>query len=377
MKTIKPSTADPSAIELIARAVPLGARINPPVQITPVLQSIGSGAETQLQGGLPTKLPLLTVIARLRYRAIVTTAATAVNADGPLGLITNLRVVGQHIRAGTQTKINASAADLESLNQAFFGHPLFSNGANLALGTATGNYDMDLRFGLPLSYVEALAQRHWERLIEGLLNGPDYSRIDLFATFGGFGDLFTGGAGSVTGYGGSGNPQLSFEHVQVRIGRMTGFRPFFVERIAQTLPASSVATAGTDIEIYPKLQVGNDLSYSSLFLKQYVPAAGSSNAATLLDGANEVVTRYRLKVDGVLDVAKSTPGAAQYLTAIAKPQARLPGRSLLDWTDGNPDAAFPTYSYAREGKTLSLYGDVTPTSNAQLSWIANTIRLPQ
>lgn len=371
-------TSTPSPKELLARAIPKGLRVNPPLQIVPVVQSAGAGIEVQLQGGIPLNLPILAVIARLRYRATVTTAAIAVNADGPLGLITGCRVTGSHKRAGEQTKINASAPDLDALHRQTFGGVGFSAGAQATLGTATGNYDIDVRFPLDLAFVEAVAQKHWELAITGLLNGPDYTALNAFFTFGGFADLYNGGVGTVTGYGGAGVPTVSLEVLQVRLGKLANYRPFFTERISTTLAASVIANGGVDLQIYPQLKVGSAFSQASLSLKQFIAGAGTSNAVTLLDGNALAITRFRIKV-GSQAYVESTPGAAQFWSGYYNtPQSsRVLGYSLLDWANGNPDACFPTYNFANNGQTLNLFGDITATANAQLGWIDTGVSLPQ
>ncbi len=368
----------PSTREMLARAVPKGLRINPPLQIVPQVVSAGAGIEVQLQGGLPLNLPLLSVIARLRYRATVTTAATAVNADGALGLVTNCRIVGSHKRAGEQTKINASAPDLDALHRQTFGAVPFTAGAATSLGTAVASYDIDVRFPLDVSFVESVAARHWELAITGLVNGPDYSALNAFFTFGGFAELYNGGTGSVTGYGGAGSPTVTLEAMQVRLGKLANFRPFFTERISTTLAASTIANGGTDLLIYPQLKVGTGYSHASISLKQFIAGSGTSNAVTLLDGNSLVITRYRVKV-GSQAYVESTPGAAQFWAGYyANPQSqRVPGYALLDWANGNPNGSFPTYSFAQNGQTLNLFGDITATANAQLGWIGTGILLPQ
>lgn len=341
-------------------------------QIIPTLSyPAATPAEVQLQGGIPLDLPLLGLLLTLKYRANVTGAATAVNADAPLSLIQYIRIQGQHKRLGNVTNYgNVSLADIAARLALKKGVRAANYGASLAVGV--GTYDVWAEVFIPLSLPE-LANKHDVAL--SLLNGPDWNSLNFFASFGGFADLYTGGAGTILGYGGVGSPQISLSRVTASLGAGSNLRPFIPTWTQTVAPNSALATAVTAGQIYPNLTIGQ-MAYADILLKTFTQAAGSPAAATLLDGT--ALTRVLFQID-TTPVVIAPWHDLQYATensilaGAQAAQAHYPGYALQDWAQGDQESAFQTQLFSAASRQFGLYGDVTVVANALLSFLSTVI----
>lgn len=308
-------------------------------------------------GTIPRNLPLFGILARFRYGLDVTAAATAVNADAPLSIAQSIRLTGDSKILGPGQEIwpSVSAADIDRYNQQTTGWRAFNVGQ--AIGSAVGTYDVDASLFIPTSLPQA---RHPIDQAESLLNGPDWSALNLYVQWGGVTDLIEGGTATLSAYGSStGTPQVTFTAIQARLGGGVALRPYFVSRKQILLGAP--AGTGTRFQLYPNLPIGK--AYADLSLKTYLPASGagasSLTAQSLDDGT--FVTRFYIG-DSSKDFVKVDWTAEQAITENIYLSGRphVPGAVIKNFLGphGDPESAFPTQLYSALSKQLNLYADV-------------------
>lgn len=343
-----------------------------PVDVQNVMYSAGQGVVVSLTGGIPRHLPILSLILTCEFRASVTTAATAVLPEAPFGMLQRIRVYGSNgsQKVGVQTLKDFSAATINAWNLFQRGVTSYTSGT---LATGVGNYD--IRFAVEVPFALYDLDSEYDRLL-GVLNAPQWTGgLNLDLTFGGFSDLYNGGAGSVSAYGsGTGNPKVTVTVVQGKVGpELANFNPYYVRQIEQTVPSANVQTAGVDqlIQLLPTSE-----SYHSILVKAYTANGGTGTAvASLLD--NTLFSKLRVKVD-------TTPYPAANVYALDYMESRMgmvpvqskpAGYNLVDFVHmGNLQSAFKTAGFAAQGKQFGLYGDINTVANAQTNLLLTTIK---
>jgi hypothetical protein len=317
----------------------------------------GAGIVQELPvGTIPRDLPLAGLLARFRYRLSVTAAATAVNADGPLAICRHIRLTGDSKTFGTGIEIwpTVPAPVIDAYNRLSFKWTPFNVGQ--AISAAVGTYDVDASLFIPTSLPQSTDPVDFA---ESMLNGPDWTALNLYVDWGGVADLLNGGTATLSAYGQStGSPAASFTAIQARLGLgVAKYRPFLVTR--RWINLGSPAGAGTRFQLYPNLPIGK--AYLDFVVKTYLAsAAGSTDIAQSLDDG-DFVSRIYLGTQSK-DFLKVDWTAEQALVEnfYRKNLAHVPGYVMKDWggPHGDPEAALPTQLYAASGKQLNLYGDV-------------------
>lgn len=341
-------------------------------QVKNILTSAGEGSVMQLNNGIPIELPFVSLILVLAFRAKVTTAATAVLPDGPLGLLRRVQITGDHKNqgVGTQTLKDAQGATIDAYNRFRRGVSTYQKGT---LATGVASYDVKVALEVPFS-INSL--RDPLEYLLGAINGPHWNNLNLNITFGGFDDLFSGGAGTVSAYGtDTGQPTVTVLRRVALLGNNTwkNFNPYFTRFIELTVPPGNVQQAGNDLLVY-KLPTGEN--FEGILLKSYTANGGGGTApATLLD--NTLFSALRVKVDNTPyhDAIIEAQDFIETNMADGPVLSKPAGYNFIDWLGtGQLQTAFKTANFTATNQNFYLNGDVNAVANAQLNLGLLTIK---
>lgn len=319
--------------------------------------SFGASQQVSTASSINLSQYLAALEIEVMFRVTIgTAAATAVLPEAPYSLIRRLQVAVNHKIYGALNVVNLPAATLQQI-QALF-NKVTANVQGTVLGTAVGNYDVDMHLTIPFSLENVVDFQQ----ANTLLDAPRATSIMVSATLGTADDLFTpGGTTTFTfsGYGGAGNPVINVSRVIAPGYAATQPLTNLVVRTDRVDSLTQNVTPGSPNA--QQLQVGN--LYRLIGVKQYIQNGTSPDTVQSflnpIASSDSGLERFQLFLNGIAVQDFYTWQAFVNKTRATYGIAPGTGYAVLDFlTTGmqRPGYMFNTRTVAQNNGTLAYGG---------------------